>query len=144
MANAFGDYAEDQILGWVRGTSMPAAPATLYLGLLTALPGDSGSAGTPSNGTEVTAANGYARVAITSASGWSAISTVNTTQRHITNAATITFPAATGSWGTVVGWALYDAATLGNLWFYGSITSQAITSGMTPSLAAGQVDIACD
>lgn len=143
MANAFGDYMEDQILNWFKGTSIVASPATLYVGLFTTLPADTGSGGTPANGTEASGTS-YARVAVTSASGWSAISTVNTTQRHITNAGTITFPQAGGSWGTIIGYGIWDASTAGNLICYGSVTSQAITTGMTPSFAAGQIDIAVD
>ena len=142
MANAMGDWLEDQVLTWFKGTSMPAAPATLWLGLLTAMPADTGSAGAPADGTEATG-TGYARVSITTSTGWSAISTSGTT-RQISNAGTLTFPQAGGSWGTIIGWALYDASTLGHLVAYGSITSQAITNGMTPSLAAGQVVLQAD
>jgi len=137
------DYFEASILSWLKGTAFPTAPTNLYVGLFTALPGDTGTSGAPSDGTEVSGGS-YARVQLVAASGWSAISVVNTTQQHITNSGTITFPAATGSWGTIVGYGIWDAATLGHLICYGTITSQAITSGMTPSLAAGQVDIACD
>lgn len=143
MANAFSDYAEDQILGLLVGTTV-TAPTGYWVGLLTVMPGDTGSAGTPADGTEA-AGTGYARVSVGTIGTWmSAISTVNTTQRHRTNANVLTFPQAGGSWGTIIGWGLYDAASAGHLWFYGSITSQAITSGMTPSLAANSIDIAVD
>lgn len=144
MANAMSDHLEDALLSLFAGTTI-TAPTQLYVGLFTTLPGDTGSTGAPSDGTEVTAANGYARVSVGTMSTWlSASSVVNTTGRHRTNANTITFPAASGSWGTVVGYGLWDASTAGNLWAYGSITSQAITSGMTPSLAAGQIDLQAD
>ena len=143
MANAFSDYMEAQILNWFKGTSIVASPSTLYVGLMTALPADTGTAGAPADGTEASGTS-YARVAVTSASGWSALSVVNSTQQHITNSGTITFPQAGGSWGTIIGYGIYSASTAGNLICYGSVTSQAITTGMTPSFAAGQIDIAVD
>lgn len=137
MAQAASDFLEDKILDLFTGNNI-TAPAQLYVGLLTALPGDTGSGGAPSDGTEVTSANGYARVSVGTMATWlSAKSTVNTSQRHRTNANQINFPAATGSWGTVVGYGLWDAASGGNLWAYGAITSQAITNGMTPDIPAG-------
>lgn len=143
-AQAFSDFYEDKLLDLFTGNNI-TAPTTIAVGLFTALPGDTGSGGAPSDGTEVTVANGYARVNVGTLSSWlSAKSTVNTTQRHRTNANTLTFPAATGSWGTVVGWGVWDATSAGNLLFYGTLTSVAITNGMTPSLAAGQIDIGVD
>lgn len=143
MAQAFSDHFEDAILGVLVGTGI-TAPTALYVGLFTTLPADTGSSGSPADGTEVSG-NSYARVSVGTLSSWlGSISTVNTSQRHRVSANDITFPEATGSWGTIVGYGVWDASTAGNLWFYGSITSQAITSGMTPSLAAGEIDIAVD
>ncbi|HLY31261.1 MAG TPA: hypothetical protein VKQ36_09540 [Ktedonobacterales bacterium] len=144
MANALSDHMEAALLNWLKGTTFPAAPTTLYVGLFTALPGDTGTTGSPADGTEVTASNGYARVALTTSSGWSAIGGESSTEQYITNAGAISFPAATGSWGTIVGYGVWDASTSGNLIFYGTITSQAITNGMTPSHASGQINIAFD
>lgn len=144
MANAMSDYLEAKVLGWLtQGSAMPAAPTNVYVGLFTALPGDTGTSGAPSDGAEVTAANGYARVAVSTAGGFSAIS-ASTSKQHATNASTVTFPQASGSWGTVIGYGLWDASSAGNLLFYASVTSQAITSSMTPSLAAGQIDCGMD
>lgn len=131
MANALSDYMEAQFLGWLRGVAVAAAPATVYFGLLTVLPGDTGTSAAPADGTEATG-TGYARVALTTASGWSAVS-VNGTIQHMTSAAAVTFPQAGGAWGTIVGWGIWDAASAGHLLFYGTCTSVAITSGMTPS-----------
>jgi hypothetical protein len=143
-AQAFSDYFEDKILNWFKGSAFPTQPTNLFVGLFTALPGDTGSGGAPSDGTEATG-NGYARVSITAASAWSAISTVNTTQRHITNSAQITFPAASGGWGgNIVGWGIWDASSAGNLLFYGTTTSFAVINGMTPFLAAAAVDVGVD
>lgn len=143
MAQALGDYFEDAILDVLTGNNI-TAPSALYVGLFTTLPADTGSSGSQANGTEATGTN-YARVDVGTLSSWlGAKSTANTTQRHRVSANDITFPQAGGSWGTIIGYGVWDASTNGNLLFYGSITSQAITSGMTPTLAAGQIDIALD
>ncbi len=83
--------------------------------------------------TEVTG-TGYARVAYSSSSGdWTVDSTGNAS-----NAAPISFPASTGPWGVVFGFALFDASTGGNAWLFGALSAPAtIGSGVTPSFAAG-------
>src|SRR5678816_1872897 len=97
-AQAFSDFLEDKILDLFTGNNI-TAPANLWVGLFTTLPGDSGSGGAPSDGTEATG-NGYARVSVGTLASWlGAKSTVNTTQRHRTSANTLTFPLASGGWG---------------------------------------------
>ncbi|MGH7068279.1 MAG: phage tail fiber protein [Acetobacteraceae bacterium] len=74
---------------------------------------------------------------------------------NITSSAALSFPQATASWGTVVAWGVYDAATSGNLlywdwlgndpWFPfdctdaspGVLTAYGITAGSSPALANG-------
>lgn len=106
------DYSADALLEWATGkTAMPAKP-TVHVALFTAVGSDDGT-----GFTEV-AGNGYARVA-TAGADWNAAS--GTGPGSISNANTITFPAATGpGWGTVIAWGLYDASTSGNLlaWDY--------------------------
>lgn len=116
--------------------------AARYLALLTTLP-------TTNTGTglvEVTAANGYARILINSAD-WGAVSTAadNLTEQ-VSIAVEKDFAQATAAWGTVVGWALYDAATLGTLRRWGPLvdgtgaaTSQAINTGTTFGFKANTV-----
>jgi len=98
---------------------MPATP-TVYVGLFTTAPtSDAGVTGA----VEVTG-GAYARVA-TSGATWatptaSSGSEPAVTAGFTTNAATITFPTSTASWGTVVAFGLFDASTGGNLlaWDY--------------------------
>lgn len=144
MAQAASDYLEDKILDLFTGNNI-TAPTQLYVGLLTTLPGDTGSGGVPADGTEATG-NGYARVSVGTMATWlSAKSTVNTTQRHRTSANQINFPAATGAWGgAIIGYALYDALTVGNMWAYGTTTSFAVVNGMNPFLPVGAIDLGVD
>ncbi|HEY7417531.1 MAG TPA: hypothetical protein VH593_20275 [Ktedonobacteraceae bacterium] len=125
------------VLAWLKGTTFPAAPANTYVALLTTAPTD--RAGT--SAVEVSG-SAYARQAIAS-SGWSSIGTSGsgvTTIYQVTNSSTINFPTATGSWGTVVGIALYDALTTGNLLAYGDLSSSlAVASGDTFQIPANDL-----
>ncbi len=139
--------AQNNILNWMKGVTWPgsgawgAAPATTYVGLFTTNPSTDASASY--TGTEVSGGS-YARVAVTSSSGWSAITGGSTTPSQISNAATITFPTPTGSWGTVTGVGIFDAATTGNLLWWVSITSQAVGTGVVVSLAVGALVLTMD
>src|SRR4029079_6914327 len=115
------DYLEDAIKEWFRGTAFPAATGSLYAALFTAAPSDSGG------GTEVSG-NAYARVALSKAAGTWTAGWAGSGQ--ISNTAAITFPTATGSWGTITHMGIFDASTAGNLIVWGALTaSKAIGTG---------------
>ena len=137
---SLSSYLEDQILNWIKGTAFVGAPVTLYAALYTASPTDAAA-----SGTEVTG-NAYARVAITSSTGWSAITDGGAgVGSSMTNTGVITFPTPTAAWGTVIGMALYDAATLGNEVIWSALTaSKVINSGDTVDFAVGAIAIAVD
>src|SRR5207245_7914543 len=104
------------------------ATTTVYVALFTTAPADDGTGGSELS------RNTYARVAITTSSGWSAIS--GTSPRQISNSGVVTFPTPTGSWGTITAIGIYDASTAGNLLYWNTITSQAIATGVVASFAA--------
>src|SRR4051794_35422566 len=124
------------MLALLLGTShdTTAMPATVYVALITTAPSDANGTGI----VEVTSAGAYARGAVTNNStNWP-----NAASRAKSNGTTITFPTSPGSWGTVVGYALYDAATTGNFLAYGALgSSQAIGSGVPPQFAAAALTI---
>lgn len=126
-------------MNWIKGTTFLAAPANTYVALFTTAP--TSDAGT--GGTEVPFTSAYARVPIAS-SGWSAISGGGTVAEQISNSGVVTFATPTGSWGTIVAVGLYDAATAGNLLYFATITSQAITTGVVASFAIGALVITAD
>ncbi|MGH7111755.1 MAG: phage tail fiber protein [Stellaceae bacterium] len=111
----FARRTAENILQHITGYQVIFAEPTAYIALYTTAPTDD----TGANAVEV-AGGGYARVATTQgASGtWGAAST-STDPTTISNSGTtnaaITFPTATGNWGTIVAFGLYDAATGGNL-----------------------------
>jgi len=58
------------------------------------------------------------------------------------NVSAITWPTATGNWGTLTHFAVVDAATNGNVLFYGALTtSKTITNTDTFSIPAGDLDL---
>jgi hypothetical protein len=80
-------------------------PATVHMGLMTAQPNANGT------GVAEPAGFGYARVAIANnATEWP-----NAVARVKKHANDIVFPAATGSWGTIIWAGVFDAASGGNL-----------------------------
>lgn len=104
-------FAQAALNDLVGKTAMPSLPANVYVGLFTAVGTDAGTGFTEVSG------NAYAR-ASTSGSTWNAAS--GSAPSSISNSSTITFPTSTGSWGTVIAFGLFDAASSGNLlaWDY--------------------------
>lgn len=135
MANSAAQVLADRILNWFKGTTFAAAPATLYVALLTANP-------TTNSGTGLAEVSGssYAREPVTSSSGWSAISTnADNIHDQISNAAVITFPTVTTTSYTVVGLAIYDALTAGNLLAYGAVVNQPVSVTNSYQIAIGSL-----
>lgn len=142
-AQAFTDYAENKLTDALfRGQSL-GAPATWYVGLLTAACSDSTS------GTEVTGGS-YARVGVTAslanfAGTQSAGSTSASsgTGGQTSNNAAITFPAPTANWGSVSHFGFFDASTSGNLWVCVTLTTaKTVNSGdAAPSFAIGAATV---
>ena len=94
------NYAETALVNHLLRNTAYTSPTTVYVALFTAV--SDAEAGT---GTEVSGGS-YARQAVT----FSAPSPDGVT----TNSSTVTFPTATGSWGTVTYAGLFDASTNGN------------------------------
>lgn len=130
---SLSDYAENAFVDHVLGTSTWTQP-TIYIGLSTADPLDDAS------GIAEPVGNAYARVAHSS---WNAAAT-----RAIDNNGAITFPQATGTWGTITHYFICDHATnttFGtnvNLIAHGSLsTSKSVVSGNTPSIADTEISV---
>lgn len=127
MAGSFTDYLEDKILKHVFTNTAYTAPSTIYVGLFTVAPSDTGG------GTEVSGGS-YARK--------SAAFSVSGTGTLATNSAAVEFDVATGSWGTIVAIGLFDALTTGNMIAWADLTaSKSITSGDVLRIPTGDLDI---
>ncbi len=133
MASA-SDYVEVQTAKHWFGLTPDAAPTSVFVALFTSAPSDAGG------GTEVTG-NAYARVELDNDStSWIL------TNSTITNKIAVTFPEPSPSaWGTVTHWAIFDAASGGNLLFHAPLTNARVTvAGVALSFAIGQMAITVD
>jgi hypothetical protein len=127
---SLSNYAENALLNHITTNSAYSSVATLYLALATGNPGETATGASMS---EVANSGSYARQAITFGAAAS---------RRVTQSGGVTFPQASGSWGTVTHWAVVDSATYGagNVLAYGALTaSQSIVTGNTPSVSTGTV-----
>jgi hypothetical protein len=129
-------YLRDAQLNQWRGTTYPAAPATLYIALFSSDPGRTGT-----GGTEVTTSIRTAgRVAIAS-SGWDPVASSGDA-RFIANTASIDFGNAVSS-ATITHVGIFDAATGGN--YYGGTASPfTATAGAPAAIAALGLTIQLD
>lgn len=125
---SFTNYLEDAVLDHVFGGNAYSAPSTLYVGLFTAAPSDTGG------GTEVSG-GGYARQTAT-------FTVSGTNPTEATNSAAIDYPTATADLGTITHVGVFDALTSGNLLAYASVsTSKTINTGDVLRIPAGDLDI---
>ena len=120
------DWLEPQFLDHLLGVSAFSAPSALYLGLSTDSGGGFGDDGT---GTE----SSLARQSIS----FSAPSNTS-----ISSSSAIEYPRITGSAETIYGWGVFDAATGGNLLYYGSFPAPtSLSTGDSLTVPAGSVSI---
>ena len=113
--SAISNYLENALINATLRNTTYTSPATVYAGLFTSDPTDAGS------GTEVSGGS-YSRKAITFAAPSDGATT--------NSAAACEFDQATGSWGTITHFGIFDALTGGNLLYYGALTlSKTIASG---------------
>jgi hypothetical protein len=143
---ALSDYLENKLIDFLFRGQTFTAPTTVYVGLFTATPSDTGG------GTEVSG-NAYARVGVASSlANWagtqSAASTTASTGTGGTtsNNGTISFPTPTPSgWGTVTAIGLFDALSSGNLLVWGALTtSKTINAGDTVTFPAASLSFQID
>lgn len=131
MAGSFSNYLENVLLDHVLKNTAYTVPANLYLGWSTADPGES------AGGLAEPVGNNYARAL---ANSWSAAS-----GRATSNSASALSNVASGSWGTLTHWSLFDAITSGNMLVYSTMTaSRTITAGQALSCAIGDLGISFD
>lgn len=108
------NYLENALINATLRNTSYTSPATVYAALFTSDPTDAGS------GSEVSGGS-YTRKAITFGAPSNGAST---------NSAAVEFDQATGSWGTITHFGIYDASTSGNLLYHGALTtSKTIDSG---------------
>lgn len=135
VTSGFSQYLENAILNWFRGTTFPAVPATMYLALFTTAPVN----GVDGAAVEVSG-NSYARKSFTP-NGTNFGAPSGAAPASAVLGANQVFATPTGSWGTVVGWAIYDAASSGNMLAYGTFTGTAVGNGDTVEFLIGNLTL---
>jgi hypothetical protein len=129
---SFSNYWENKILNHLFGKTV-LMPPVRYVGLSTTNPSENGSSLAEPSG------NAYAR-AQTSADDWNVAF-----DGSVDNAGEIVFPMATGIWGTMTYFVLFDEAADGNMLAYGVLSpSKPVGSGAIAKFAAGDLVLCLD
>ena len=141
--SAMTDFLENKLIDQIFRNQTPPTTSTLYVGLFTGAPSDAGG------GTECSG-NAYARVSVASSlANWAGTQGAGTTVAssgtggQTSNNNAITFPTPTGGgWGTVTHFAIFDAASGGNMLLEGSLAiAKTINEADTVSFPAGSLAI---
>jgi hypothetical protein len=120
------NYLENALINATLRNTSYTSPATVYVGLYTTDPGEGNT------GTEVSGGS-YARTAVTFGAPSNGVST---------NSGSVTFPTATGTWGTITHIGILDASTSGNLLYYTALdASKAIASGDVFTISTGNLSV---
>lgn len=144
------NYLENKLIDHIfRGASY-TAPTTIAIALCTSAPTDTSTGATIA---EVSNSNNYNRVVINpSSTNWldTAGGTAGTSSGSTgttSNGVTITFPTASGSWGTITHLAILDSEVYGagNVLFWGALaTSKTITDQDTFSFNTSNLSVQID
>jgi hypothetical protein len=125
MAN-FSNYLENALINATLRNTSYTSPTTVYVALYTTDPTDADT------GTEISGGS-YARTAVTFGAPSNGVATNN---------ADVTFPTATGSWGTITHVGVRDATTAGNLLYHAALTaSKTVASGDVFKISSGNLSV---
>lgn len=134
--SVLSDHLENKLLDHLVKATAFSSPATLYVGLFTADPGESGVSNELTIGT-----GAYARAVVTNNNVNFPLCPIGVAPVK-TNGAVIQFPTATTNWGTITHWAIYDASSAGNMLAHGAFTrSYTAVIGDAPKIAVGALSL---
>ena len=120
------NYLEDALINATLRNTAYTSPATVYLALYTSDPTDADT------GTECSGGS-YARQSVTFGAPSNGVST---------NSATVEFPQATTSWGTITHIGIRDASTSGNLLYHTPLdSSKVIDTGDIFRITSGSLSV---
>jgi len=130
MSNS--NYLEQHILQWIAGTDMPVSPTSIYVALSTAAPSEAGGV------TEPAVVDGYARASVTFGAVQQGADAAT-----ISNDAEVSFGPASADWGDITHFAIFDAATGGNMLRHSTLSAPVtINSGDSATFAVGALTLA--
>jgi hypothetical protein len=120
------NYLENALINATLRNTSYTSPTTVYVALYTTDPTDADT------GTEVSGGS-YARQAVTFGSPSNGVST---------NSASVTFPTASGNWGTVTHIGIRDASTAGNLLYHTPLdTAKTVNSSDVFTISSGNLSV---
>ncbi len=124
----FSIYAQNKTLDHILKVAPYTPPTHIYIGLSTANPlADASGLAEPSGGS-------YARI---QCDDW-----VLASQRKTSNASELIFATATGAWGNITHWAIFDTISAGNMLAFGELAdSKSGVNATVFSIKAGQIDV---
>jgi hypothetical protein len=123
---AMSNYLENALINATLRNTTYTSPATVYAALFTSDPTDAGS------GTEVSGGS-YSRKAIAFGAPSDGASV---------NSGSVEFDQATGNWGTITHFAIFDASSSGNMLYHGALTSsKTIETGDVFKFATSSVTV---
>ena len=125
--SAMSDFLENKILDHICATTSYTAPSAVYLGLSTGDFTDTGSGASELSGSN------YSRKAVVFAAAASG-ATSNTSK--------VDFDPASGNWGSISHWGIFDAAASGNILLSGSFSSaKTIETNDVLRISSGDLDL---
>jgi hypothetical protein len=120
------NYLENALINATLRNTSYTSPTTVYVALYTTDPTDADT------GTECSGGS-YARQAVTFGSPSNGVST---------NSASVTFPTATGNWGTITHIGIRDASTAGNLLYHTPLdTSKTVNTSDVFTISSGNLSV---
>ena len=123
------NYLELKLLDHVLGSTSYSQPSAIYVALST------GSFNDDASGTELSG-SGYSRKVITFGTASSG---------SIASNSAVEFDTATGSWGSIGFFGLFDASSGGNLLYHGAFSaSKTIETGDILKIASGSLTVSLD
>lgn len=136
MAGMIDQFEADILTHITNGDGVTTSPTNWYVALYTAAPNEDGT-----GGTEVATGSAYARQTMAS-TDWAAAATGQPST--VSNSNAVTFPQATGSWGTITHFGLCASATEGtaDVKIWGALdTSKVVDNGDTVSFAVSALTL---
>ncbi len=120
------NYLENALINATLRNTSYTSPTTAFVALYTADPTDADT------GTECTG-SAYARQAVTFGAPSNGVST---------NSASVTFPTATGNWGTITHVGIRDASTAGNLLYHTPLdTAKTVNTSDVFTISSGNLSV---
>jgi len=119
-------YLKNKLVDHALGTTTYTKPTTVHLALFSTATADAGT------GTELSG-NGYARLTVAFDAGVAGLAD---------NTSAEVFTASGGDWSGATHYAIYDAATTGNMLFHAALSAtKTVLNGETLTFAAGDLDV---